>query len=216
MQTDNLAIKEEEEKPCTSAIKQEEETFEDNLMQVEVEIDVNANVDQETEEIKENPLKGERIIRDIDLEEESEIESNDSSFNNYEHTEISEDDSSAREEFKTKDKQNKDKKKIKDGNKVKKKKSHKGEKKNNTTTTKKKWTDKFLDPILTEQMIKKHINMICDLCVFVGSSFPDMVTHFKKYHPKVRPYIMCCERKFTKRYYVAQHALKHEDPNYFR
>ncbi|XP_037821305.1 transcription factor grauzone-like isoform X2 [Lucilia sericata] len=206
-----------EEKP--NVIKQEQDVFEENLMQVEVEIDVNASGEHgRGEVIKENPLEAERIDEDIALEQESEDDS-ESSFNYGENSEISEGDESSAEEDKTKDVKSKKGNLEKDNNieKVaKRKKFNKTEKKTGNSSSKKKWTDKFLDPILTEQMIKKHINMICDLCVFVGASFPDMVSHFKKYHPKVRPYIMCCDRKFTKRYYVAQHALKHEDPNYFR
>lgn len=188
-------------------------------MQVEVEIDANANARPETEVIKENPLEAERSEKIQEPQLETENESDDSSYNDYGHSEISEDDESFEEEKKTikikKEKPlKKDKEKIKKQRKKRNVDSNEQEVKK--TSGKKKWTDKFLDPILTEQMIKKHIKMICDLCVFVGSSFPDMVSHFKKYHPKVRPYIMCCDRKFTKRYYVAQHALKHEDPNYFR
>ncbi|TMW42587.1 hypothetical protein DOY81_012333 [Sarcophaga bullata] len=212
----------EEEKPCTSVIKQEHEGFEENLMQVEVEIDVNPNIELEAEVVKENPLESERIDVDIELKKEQDNDSSSSGSSDNDYDDVSddsEDEESSGNESSTKDdKKEKTEKKAgktkHDNKKSKTKKSEANDSKN--SKTKKKWTDKFLDPVLTEQMIQKHINMVCDLCIFIGKSFPDMVSHFKKYHPKVRPYVMCCDRKFTKRYYVAQHALKHEDPNYFR
>lgn len=73
-----------------------------------------------------------------------------------------------------------------------------------------------LDPIHTEEMIRKHIPMGCNLCVFVGKTFGDIVVHFKAEHSGVRPFITCCDKKFTKRFYVAQHAMKHENPTCFR
>ncbi|KAM7342169.1 transcription factor grauzone-like [Cochliomyia hominivorax] len=218
-QQNAASIKQEEDKPCTSTIKQEQEGFEENVMQIEVEIDVNANVETELDVVKENPLEAERIDNEVEPEQEYENDNDDSSYNDFDNSEISEEaESSTEEKMEIKLKKDKCKRKAKEkitkkSTKVKNLDQHE---RNPKRSGRKKWTDKFLDPILTEEMIKKHINMMCDLCVFVGSSFPDMVSHFKKYHPKVRPYIMCCDRKFTKRYYVAQHALKHEDPNYFR
>lgn len=73
-----------------------------------------------------------------------------------------------------------------------------------------------LDPKLTEQLIKKHISMLCDLCVFSGNTFADIVAHFKIHHAKVQPYIMCCNRKFTRSYCIDQHAAIHENPDSFR
>lgn len=75
---------------------------------------------------------------------------------------------------------------------------------------------KCLERNSTDEMIRKHIPMGCNLCVFVGATFPDIVKHFKISHPGVRPYITCCDKRFTKRYYVAQHAMTHENPNSFR
>lgn len=217
----NVAVK-KEEKSCTN-VKLESESFEENLMQVEIEIDANINENQNTELFKENPLEAKSANSpsdDTEYQQELENGRNESSSSEYQLSDGS-------EESYSEDTKNRNKKQNISTCLIKKSKSAKANKKKEISykniktgesgrAARKKWTDKFLDPILTEQMIKKHINMICDLCVFNGSSFPDMVNHFKKYHPKVRPYIMCCDRKFTKRYYVAQHALKHEDPNYFR
>lgn len=68
----------------------------------------------------------------------------------------------------------------------------------------------------TEEIIKKHIPMGCNLCVFVGKSFSDIIEHFKVAHSKIKPYILCCDRKLKKRFYIVQHALKHENPKCFR
>lgn len=73
-----------------------------------------------------------------------------------------------------------------------------------------------LSPTETEEIIKKHIPMGCNLCVFVGQSFSDIIEHFKMAHSKIKPYILCCDRKLKKRFYIVQHALKHENPKCFR
>ncbi|XP_073813942.1 transcription factor grauzone-like [Musca autumnalis] len=67
-----------------------------------------------------------------------------------------------------------------------------------------------------DEMILKYIPMACNLCVFIGKTFPDIVEHFKVSHPRTRPYVTCCDKQFTKRSLLAQHALKHEDPNCFK
>uniref|UniRef100_A0A1B0AF82 C2H2-type domain-containing protein n=1 Tax=Glossina pallidipes TaxID=7398 RepID=A0A1B0AF82_GLOPL len=67
-----------------------------------------------------------------------------------------------------------------------------------------------------EALIKKHIPMVCSLCIFVGQVFSDIVQHFRKSHPKQKPFVTCCERKFSKRCYLTQHALKHENPDHFK
>ncbi|XP_075168517.1 transcription factor grauzone-like [Haematobia irritans] len=75
---------------------------------------------------------------------------------------------------------------------------------------------KRLDPKLTEEMIQKHIPMVCNLCNFDCKTFVDIGKHFEEFHSKIKPYIMCCKKRFTRRHYIAQHALQHEDPNCFR
>ncbi|XP_061396509.1 transcription factor grauzone-like [Musca vetustissima] len=73
-----------------------------------------------------------------------------------------------------------------------------------------------IDEKHADEMILKYIPMGCNLCVFVGKTFPDIVEHFKEAHPRVRPYVTCCDKQFTKRCHLAQHALMHEDPNCFK
>lgn len=83
----------------------------------------------------------------------------------------------------------------------------------NTNTLKKK---RKSDPDQPDEIVKKHIQMGCDLCIYVGKNFHDIIEHFKDHHDNVKPYIMCCDKKFTRTYSIAQHACLHEDPNYFR
>lgn len=87
---------------------------------------------------------------------------------------------------------------------------------NNVEPKRKKAIFNRLDPLHTEEMIQKHIPMGCNLCVFVGKTFADIVAHFKADHPNTRAYITCCDKTFTKRFYVAQHAMTHENPDCFR
>lgn len=222
-QKDIDIVKEEDNKPSTGIIKQEqdEDVFEDNLMQIEVEID---NNDQE--DLQANPLEPGQNDSDDVLENES------ASSENYEPSEVSEHNSeiSERNSGSDEDKKPLDKKVAKKlkSKKIKKVKNPvkkripkrkvfiKKEKNESSDLPKKKRIFNRLDPVLTEEMILKHIPMGCNLCVFVGKTFHDIVEHFKKYHPNVRAYITCCDKKFTKRYYVAQHAMNHENPNSFR
>lgn len=72
------------------------------------------------------------------------------------------------------------------------------------------------DPQFIRSLIQKHIQMACSLCTFVGETFTDIVQHFTEQHSLDKPYIMCCKRKLNKPYLITQHALKHENPDYFR
>lgn len=73
-----------------------------------------------------------------------------------------------------------------------------------------------MDPSLTEEAIKKHVQMACNLCVYVGKTFSDITEHFKQHHIDVKPYVMCCNRKFTKNCILAEHAYIQENPKAFR
>ncbi|XP_073813943.1 transcription factor grauzone-like [Musca autumnalis] len=73
-----------------------------------------------------------------------------------------------------------------------------------------------IDEKHADEMILKYVPMGCNLCVFVGKTFPDIVEHFREAHPRTRPYVTCCDKQFTKRCHLAQHALMHEDPNCFK
>ncbi|XP_036344512.1 transcription factor grauzone-like [Rhagoletis pomonella] len=64
-------------------------------------------------------------------------------------------------------------------------------------------------------IVKKHIVLGCDLCAFVGEDFFAISKHFRLQHPNIKAYIRCCNKKFTQRCRVVQHAYKHEDPHFF-
>lgn len=72
------------------------------------------------------------------------------------------------------------------------------------------------DSQFIRNLIQKHIQMTCNLCTFVGETFKDIVQHFTELHSLEKPYIICCKRKLNKPYLITQHALKHENPDYFR
>ncbi|XP_017492002.1 PREDICTED: transcription factor grauzone-like isoform X2 [Rhagoletis zephyria] len=65
-------------------------------------------------------------------------------------------------------------------------------------------------------IVKKHIVLGCDLCAFVGEDFFAISKHFRLQHPNIKAYIRCCNKKFTQRCRVVQHAYKHEDPHFFK
>lgn len=83
-------------------------------------------------------------------------------------------------------------------------------------STKKTRASHRLDPKVSDETIKKHINMTCALCVFVGKSFQELKDHFKAHHPNEKAYVICCNRKFDRLYVIAQHAARHENPDCFR
>lgn len=66
-----------------------------------------------------------------------------------------------------------------------------------------------------ENLIKKHLKMLCDLCPYTGTDFTDLTQHFKEQHPGMKSYIKCCTRKLNCPSDIIQHAQLHEDPNCF-
>lgn len=173
------------------------------MLQLEIEID-DGQQNNDLESIK-NPLgDGQNELMDV----ESETGCNTS--DEYEPSEISDNDSGCDDE--------KTLSEIK--SKIVEKKTAKGKtltkSKKKVVTAKKKRNGHRLDPIKTEEMIRKHIPMACQLCIYVGKTFADIVEHFKNHHPKARPHIICCDKKFTRSYVIAQHAIIHENPNSWR
>lgn len=67
-----------------------------------------------------------------------------------------------------------------------------------------------------ESLIKKHLNMLCDLCPYTANDFIELTQHFKHCHSGIKSYIKCCTRKLNCASDIIQHAQLHEDPNYFR
>lgn len=180
-----------------------EDVYQDDLMQVDVEINKIRENNNESDDNK-NPL-------DDNYDGEESLGINDSE--DYEPSEISDEDNET------------EKKSSKSDNKKSRKPAKKKSQKKNTSNSKsstnddsvkKKRMSHRMDPILTEEIIKKHIPMACNLCVYVGETFSDITEHFKQHHDNVKAFIMCCDKKFTRSYCIAQHAYIHENPNSFR
>ncbi|XP_005179367.1 transcription factor grauzone [Musca domestica] len=233
-------IKQEELPTSTNSIKEENEEVFSDMLQLEIEIgetpktrdvdekpeknpledlqkdledEIGANLEEEDVQVldiwQSNPLDDELKSHGTDSESD-----NGSNSEDYEQSEYSDEESNSPEEEEVAkgEQKNKDTAKTE-----RRKRKPKTSTKQTTDAVKKKRKVQYrFDHNHTEEMIQKHIPMGCNLCVFVGKSFADIVGHFKVCHPKTRPYIMCCDKKFTKRFYVAQHALKHEDPNCFK
>nr|XP_013118552.1 unnamed protein product [Stomoxys calcitrans] len=190
-------------------------------LQKELECEIDADLESELQipDIwQSNPLDDVNVhdINDEDHDMDTEIEGFSEDF---EPSENSDEETSSDEEWTSKKAPEEANNTVSDCKVIKKrrKRKPKNDSEQNTDDVKKKRKVQYkFDYKHTEEMIKKHIPMGCNLCVFVGKTFSDIVDHFKVSHPKVRPYITCCDKKFTKRFYVAQHALKHEDPNCFK
>ncbi|XP_037821307.1 transcription factor grauzone-like isoform X4 [Lucilia sericata] len=168
---------------------QDEITYENKLLQMEIDIKEAAENNIEQSVSERNPLDNEQFHSDGNEEENFDNEGS-ITTDGYEPS----DNSETEEVLNTEKSENVHKKKE----------------------TKKKRSSHRLDPILIEQLIKKHIPMLCDLCVFSGKTFADIIAHFKEHHSQVQPYIMCCNRKFTRSYCIDQHAIIHENPDSFR
>lgn len=67
-----------------------------------------------------------------------------------------------------------------------------------------------------EQLIKKHIHMLCQICNYNCDDFKNVIAHYKTKHTDTKPHIICCDRKLDCPSDVLQHAYYHEDPNYFK
>ncbi|XP_059224596.1 transcription factor grauzone isoform X2 [Stomoxys calcitrans] len=67
-----------------------------------------------------------------------------------------------------------------------------------------------------EELIKKHIQMLCQICTHSSNEFQDLMKHYKEEHPEVKPHIKCCERKLECPSDILQHAYYHENPEHFK
>ena len=81
-----------------------------------------------------------------------------------------------------------------------------GENENCTKTTNQR--DKFLE---YEKVIKEHLDIKCPICFMNFDSFSDMISHNKEDHDEVG-YLVCCDRKFKKRYEIYKHIMEHKKP----
>lgn len=207
VQQDLDIIKEEDSFLNTNSIKQEE-IDEEDFMNINKELQLEIEIDYDDSDTTKNPLAD----NEPQCADDTDVDSNDGNDNN---SSFSLEKQTRKTDVKNKKDSTNRKHKIKDKPK---RPSRKNTEKieNNVEPKRKKAVFNRLDPLHTEEMIKKHIPMGCNLCVFVGKTFGDIVIHFKDEHPDVRAYITCCDKTFTKRFYVAQHAMTHENPDCFR
>lgn len=212
LQTETVLIKEEDSQAVAVPIKEElDELCEEKATQIEVEIEPNIPSYEQDGPVNatKNPLDNDHPSEEDDASEyECENDGLDACISNSSSSTTS---SSDDEKVATK-KETLKKVRKKSTAKIRKKTEHKKDADDEVTRKKR----KRLDPKLTEEMIQKHIPMICNLCNLDCKTFLDIGTHFKEQHPKIKPFIVCCNKRFTRRHYIAQHALQHEDPNCFR
>lgn len=61
-----------------------------------------------------------------------------------------------------------------------------------------------------EQKILNSIEVKCHECGEKFDSFFRVRKHFKRFHPEQKGYLICCERKFTRRYELLEHLEFHD------
>ncbi|XP_053962180.1 transcription factor grauzone [Anastrepha ludens] len=67
-----------------------------------------------------------------------------------------------------------------------------------------------------DEMVKKYIQMSCELCTFISEDYTSIRKHFQIQHPKIKSYVRCCNKKLFHRLEIVQHAYKHHDPEFFK
>uniref|UniRef100_A0A8D8DYK8 Transcription factor grauzone n=1 Tax=Culex pipiens TaxID=7175 RepID=A0A8D8DYK8_CULPI len=67
-----------------------------------------------------------------------------------------------------------------------------------------------------DDLIKQFVQLNCSRCDFVGENFKDLQLHAKNLHQLPTYSVVCCERRFSKRFRLYEHCLKHLNPNHFR
>lgn len=67
-----------------------------------------------------------------------------------------------------------------------------------------------------DELVKKYIPMSCDVCIFFCEDFALLRNHFRLSHPNIKPYVCCCNRKWSHWMEIVHHAYKHEDPKFLK
>ncbi|XP_039444620.1 transcription factor grauzone-like [Culex pipiens pallens] len=67
-----------------------------------------------------------------------------------------------------------------------------------------------------DELISQYVTMICSKCDFVGANFKELSSHAKSAHNMPTYSVICCERKFSKRFRLYEHCLKHLNPDHFK
>ncbi|XP_067634182.1 transcription factor grauzone-like isoform X2 [Eurosta solidaginis] len=67
-----------------------------------------------------------------------------------------------------------------------------------------------------DEMVKKYIQMNCELCAYVSEDYPTLRKHFRLQHSSTKAFIRCCNKKLFHRLEIIHHAYKHHDPEFFK
>lgn len=60
-----------------------------------------------------------------------------------------------------------------------------------------------------DERIRETAKMFCDLCSEKFESFANAKSHFKKLHKGIKGYLVCCDKKYVKRYRLLTHLNSH-------
>lgn len=61
-----------------------------------------------------------------------------------------------------------------------------------------------------EEKIRNFVDIKCHVCDEQFDAFWRVRKHFKNFHPEQKGYVMCCNRKFTRRYALLDHIEWHD------
>ncbi|XP_055918365.1 zinc finger protein 729-like [Eupeodes corollae] len=80
-------------------------------------------------------------------------------------------------------------------------------------------SERFLKAMQTskefDEIIRKHMNLSCDICSIQLSDFAELKLHFRLVH-KRRGYAVCCNKRLNKRGLFVDHINVHNNPEYFK
>ncbi|XP_058828375.1 zinc finger protein 208-like [Topomyia yanbarensis] len=66
-----------------------------------------------------------------------------------------------------------------------------------------------------DKQIAEFYQMVCDLCAFMATNFPDLRAHFKKVHGR-SAYVVCCKKKIPSKRSLLEHITVHKNPDVFQ
>ncbi|XP_058460589.1 transcription factor grauzone-like [Malaya genurostris] len=66
-----------------------------------------------------------------------------------------------------------------------------------------------------DKKILEHCELHCEKCQTAFINFGEFKRHFREVH-QTRAQVICCDRKFSKRFRLVEHVIRHKDPNAFK
>ncbi|KAL9920708.1 transcription factor grauzone-like isoform 2-T2 [Glossina fuscipes fuscipes] len=69
--------------------------------------------------------------------------------------------------------------------------------------------------IAIDEEIAKFMSLHCDLCNFAATNFYSLHSHMHTEH-KIKGYVRCCNKKFSKRFLLLDHVRQHSNPECFK